>query len=347
MLKQLEGARLGIFIFFGTVFLVLSIFLLGSKEKLFTTTSEVKAYFTQIEGLKSGAPVRLSGYDIGSVSSISFSNDSSASVEVKMRIDNALKHFIHLDSEAAIETEGLVGKKIVTITAGSADASEIGDGGVIRSKNPVNVSAIIEETQSIMANIKDLSKDFSEIFNRINKGEGSIGKLVNDDKLYKSAVNVTQSADKSLNVITTRLDEVADIIVKMSSGMKSIIGNIDSATIDVRTLVHRVNKGEGALGALIGDKKIADSVKTIVKNLVKTSDDARIATSSLAENMEALKHNWLFKSYFEERGFWNRSEYEKAIELQLAEIKKQQDILDKKMAELKDLENKLDKDKSK
>lgn len=343
MLKQLEGARLGIFIFFGTVFLVISIFLLGSKEKLFTTTSEVKAYFTQIEGLKSGAPVRLSGYDIGSVSSISFSNDSSAKVEVKMRIDNALKHFIHLDSEAAIETEGLVGKKIVTITAGSADASEIADGGVIRSKNPVNVSAIIEETRAIMANIKDLSKDFSEIFAKINQGEGSIGKLVNDDQLYKSAVNVTQSADRSMSTITKRLDEIADIIVKTSGSLKSIIGNIDSATVDVRNLIHKVNKGEGVLGSLIGDKKLADSVRSMLKNLVKTSDDARIATSSLAENMEALKHNWLFKSYFEERGYWNRSEYEKAIDLQLTELKKQQEILDRKMIELRELELRLEK----
>ena len=343
MLKQLEGARLGIFIFIGTVLLVISIFLLGSKEKLFTRTTEIKAYFAQIEGLKSGAPVRLSGYDIGSVSSISFAGDSTAKVEVKLRIDNTLKHFIHIDSEAAIETEGLVGKKIVTISPGGADAAEVGDGGTIRSKNPVNVSAIIEETQAIMANIKDLSKDFSEIFAKINQGQGSIGKLVNDEQLYKSAVNVTQSADKSMNTITKRLDEISDIIVQTSGSLKNIIGNVDNATVDVRNLVDKVNRGEGVLGALIGDKKIADSVKMILKNLVRTSDDARIATSSLAENMEALKHNWLFKNYFEERGYWNRSEYEKAIDLQLAELKKQQEILDNKMKELKELESRLQK----
>ncbi|MEK6553380.1 MAG: MlaD family protein, partial [Bacteroidota bacterium] len=316
---------------------------LGSKEKLFTRTSEVKAYFTQIEGLKSGAPVRLSGYDIGSVSSISFAGDSTARVEVKMRIDNALKHFIHIDSEAAIETEGLVGKKIVTITPGSANTAEISDGGIIRSKNPVNISAIMEETESIMGNINNLTKEFSEIFAKINQGEGSIGKLVNDDQLYKSAVNVTQSADSSMSIITKRLDEIADIIVKTSASMKSIVGNIDSATMDVRNLVHKVNKGEGVLGSLIGDKKIADSVRTMLKNLVKTSDDARIATSSLAENMEALKHNWLFKSYFEERGYWSQSEYEKAIDLQLGELKKQQEIVDQKMKELKELELRLQK----
>lgn len=343
MLKQLEGARLGIFIFLGTVLLVLAIFLLGSKEKLFTSTIEIKTYFDQIEGLKSGAPVRLSGYDIGSVSSVSFANDASAKVEVKMRIVNDLKHLIRIDSEASIETEGLVGKKIVAITPGSSDAAEVTSGGVIKSKTPRNITKIIEETESVMGYMKDLTRDFSEIFAKVNQGKGSIGKLVNDEELYKSAVNVTQSADKSMNTITKRLDEISDIIVNTSGSLKSIVGNVDTTIIDLRKLLNSIENGEGVLGKLISDKKMADSLSTVIRNLVKTSDQTRIATSSLAENMEALKHNWLFKSYFEERGYWSQSEYEKAIDLQLGELKKQQEIVDQKMKELKELELHLQK----
>lgn len=343
MLKQLEGARLGIFIFLGTVLLVLAIFLLGSKEKLFTSTIEIKTYFDQIEGLKSGAPVRLSGYDIGSVSSVSFANDASAKVEVKMRIVNDLKHLIRIDSEASIETEGLVGKKIVAITPGSSDAAEVTSGGVIKSKTPRNIAKIIEETESVMGYMKDLTRDFSEIFAKVNQGKGSIGKLVNDEELYKSAVNVTQSADKSMNTITKRLDEISDIIVNTSGSLKSIVVNVDTTIIDLRKLLNSIENGEGVLGKLISDKKMADSLSTVIRNLVKTSDQTRIATSSLAENMEALKHNWLFKSYFEERGYWSQSEYEKAIDLQLGELKKQQEIVDQKMKELKELELRLQK----
>jgi len=343
MLKQLEGARLGIFIFLGTILLVLAIFLLGSKEKLFTSTIEIKAYFDQIEGLKSGAPVRLSGYDIGSVSSVSFANNASAKVEVKMRIVNDLKHLIKFDSEASIETEGLVGKKIVAITPGSSDAAEVMNGGVIKSKTPMNIAKIIEETESVMGYMKDLTKDFSEIFAKVNQGKGSIGKLVNDEQLYKSAVNVTQSADKSMNTITKRLDEISDIIVNTSGSLKSIVGNVDVTINDLRNILSNVKNGEGVLGKLISDKKMADSISSVIHNLVKTSDQTRIATSSLAENMEALKHNWLFKSYFEERGYWNQSEYEKAIDLQLSELKKQQEAVDQKMKELKELETRLQK----
>lgn len=343
MLKHLEGARLGIFIFIGTVLLVISIFLLGSKEKLFTSTIEVKAYFNQIEGLKSGAPVRLSGYDIGSVSGISLVDQESGNVEVKMRIDVGLKHFIRLDSQAAIETEGLVGKKIVTITPGSPDLAVIEEGGIIKSKNPMNVAAIIEETEAVISYLKNLTKDLSEIIAKTNEGEGTFGKLVNDDRLYNAAVNITQNADKNMTALTEKLSDITDIIVNTSQSIGSIIANVDTAVIDVRKLVTRVEKGEGALGTLITDQQIADSIRTLIYNFSKTSEDARMATSSLAENMEALKHNWLFKSYFEQRGYWNKAEYEIEIEKRLKDLQEQNDILDKKINELLELEKKLEK----
>jgi phospholipid/cholesterol/gamma-HCH transport system substrate-binding protein len=343
MLKQLEGARLGIFVFIGTVMLIFSIFLLGNKEKLFSSTTEIKAYFKQIEGLKSGAPVRLSGYDIGSVSSISLTTDTSALVEVRMRIDNSLKHFIRLDSEASVETEGLVGKKIVSITPGSSNAAEVIEGGMIRSKSPVNVGKIIEQTESVMGYMKNLTKDFSEIFAKVNSGEGSVGKLINDDKLYKSVVSVTQSADKSLIKITSRLDEISNIIVGTTGSLKSILSNVDGTVDEVKNIIGKVQSGEGTLGKLIFDRKMGDSIGTIIENLTKTSGDAHLAIERLAENMEALKHNWLFKGYFEQRGYWDSPEYEKELGAKIQYLKVENDLLDSKMKELKELELKLNK----
>lgn len=343
MFKNLEGARLGIFVFLGTVLLVISIFLLGNKEKLFTGTIEIKAYFNQIEGLKPGAPVRLSGYDIGSVSSISLVDEKTGNVEVQMRIDNDLKHFIRLDSQAAIETEGLVGKKIVTISPGSAGMAEINEGGIIKSKNPLNISAIMEQTESTISYLKKLTKNLAEVVGKVNQGEGTIGKIVNDDRLYEAAVDITQNADKSLTAVTQRLNSVSDIIIEMTGSINSIISSVDTAIVDLKTMVDRVNRGEGTLGALISDENMADTVKFAISNLAKTSDYTRIAASSLADNMEALKHNWLFKGYFEQRGYWNQSEYEKAIDLQMKELLKQQEILDEKIKQLNELESKLQK----
>ena len=89
MLKNLEGARLGIFVFIGTVLIVLSIFLIGNRESLFVSSITVKAYFKTVEGLRNGAPVRMSGYDIGSVKSISLASDTTGRVVVNMRIEES------------------------------------------------------------------------------------------------------------------------------------------------------------------------------------------------------------------------------------------------------------------
>lgn len=343
MFRQLEGARLGIFIFIGTILLVLSIFLIGNKEKLFVSTLEIKTYFNQIEGLKSGAPVRLSGYDIGSVNEIKLVDGKTGNVEVKMRIETNLIHFIRLDSYASIETEGLVGKKIISISPGSANEEVIRDGGVVRSRNPVNIAAIIEQTESTMSYLKTLIKDLSEIITKTNQGEGTIGKLVNDEKLYYTAVQITQTADKSLKEMTGRLTEISDILVDLGKNVKGIINNVDDATADVKNLISNIEKGDGIAGAILTDKKLGDSLKTMIANFTKTSDDMRGATSSLAENMEALKHNWLFKGYFEERGYWNKEQYEKEINTKLEDLKKQNEILDAKIKQLLELEQKVEK----
>ena len=76
MTGKLKGARLGLFTFIGTVILVLGIFLIGNKDLLFLETFELKAYFPTVEGLRVGAPVRLTGIDVGSIKSIEFIADT-------------------------------------------------------------------------------------------------------------------------------------------------------------------------------------------------------------------------------------------------------------------------------
>ncbi|MBN1299607.1 MAG: MCE family protein [Melioribacteraceae bacterium] len=343
MFKHFKGARLGIFIFIGTVFIILSIFLIGNKESLFVDTIKINSKFVRVEGLKTGAPVRLSGLTIGSVTSITLADDTSGAVIVGMNIEKNVRHFIRLDSEASIETEGLVGKKVVSITPGSKDIEMISDGTFIRAMEPVNISEIIEETQAIMAYIKDITKDFSQIVEKINAGQGTIGKLVNDDELYKSTVKITQTADVSLSKVTDQMTEVSGFLVEIAGGAESIFQNIDTVTADVKTLIDNVQKGEGVLGALMADRSSYDSIKTVINNLVKTTESTLDGAESFAENMEALKHNWLFKSYFEQRGYWDKSDYEKEIDDKLEILRKKNEELEAKLNELREMGLKINK----
>jgi phospholipid/cholesterol/gamma-HCH transport system substrate-binding protein len=339
MAKNISTLRIGIFITLGLAILIISIFMIGDKSALFSSTFTVQAYFNDIQGLKSGATVRLSGIDVGTVESVEITGDTTGRVRVGMKIREEVRRFIRTDTQASIETEGLVGNKVVMLTVGTQAADDIKDGGTIQAKEPLGFAAIIEETQGIMEYTKEMTKDLSEIVARVNRGEGSIGKFLTDDELYESATQLTRSADKSLQSITSEIDELTALFNNLGSGVEGVLVNVDNAVKDIDSLIVGIKEGKGLLGALMVDGSALDtSINNVIRNIELTSGDARVAASRMAENMEALKHNWLFKSYFENRGYWDKAEYEDVIDSKMRELNERMKQLDDRIETLKSLE---------
>ena len=338
MLKNLSGARLGIFIFLGSILLIIGIFVLGNKEALFKSTFTVKAYFQKVEGLRNGAPVRLSGVDVGAVKEIRIIGEKASVIEVSMRLLSDVKRFIRKDTEAGIETEGLVGYKFISLNIKESNADHVEDGGAILAKEPVSFADVIEETQGIMAYTKEMTKDLADIVSKINSGKGTLGKILNDDALYYATTEVTRSASTSLDSITSDLRNVVAVVKDLGEGLNDIINRVNTAVASVDTMLIDVKKGKGVLGSLIAGGSDQDtSFSAIIKNLKDITEGAKIATFKLNENMEALKHNWLFKSYFEDRGYWDAVEYEKELDKKTEDLNEKIKLLEEKINELKSL----------
>lgn len=340
MAKKTSTVKLGFFIFLGLLILAISIFLIGDKDALFSTTFEVKTYFKDIQGLRSGASVRLSGIDVGTVSSVAIiGTDSTGSVEVKLKLVEDVRKFIKTDTKATIETEGLVGNKVVVLKIGSANADPIESGGRIQAKEPLSFSDIIEETQGVMHYTKMMTKDLAEIVNRVNRGEGSIGKLLTDEDLYKDATQLTRSADKSLQAITTEFQDLSDLFNNLGEGVRDVVKNVDNVVLQIDSIVTDINMGKGLLGALITEGTGMDTVvNRSLQNFLTITEESKLVASRLAENMEALKHNWLFKNYFEQRGYWDTSEYEDRLDIKINELETKIKELDERIAVLKSLQ---------
>ncbi|RLC48871.1 MAG: hypothetical protein DRI23_10000, partial [Candidatus Cloacimonadota bacterium] len=264
MKKGMAGAKLGIFIFLGSVLLVIGIFMLGNKEALFKDTYTVKAYFHNIEGLRNGAPVRLSGIDVGAVKEIRIIGDTVSVLEVSMRLLTEIERFIRKDTYAEIQTEGLVGNKIVSLKMGNSEGEQVEDGGMILSREPVNFADIIEETQGIMAYTKEMTKDLSEIVQKVNTGDGTIGKLLNDDDLYYAAANLTESADRSLLSITSELNIVTQQFNKLGAGIESVVTNVNNVVARLDLLLLSVSEGKGVIGSLLKEGTTQDSSFTAI-----------------------------------------------------------------------------------
>ncbi|MEI7812888.1 MAG: MlaD family protein [Ignavibacteria bacterium] len=335
-MKNLGKVRLGAFVIFGTALMILAVFLIAGKESLFSPAYTIKSRFTTVEGLRNGAMVRLSGINIGSIKDIELANDTTGNVIVTMRIGMDVMNFIRQDTRASIETEGLVGNKIIVLSVGSTAYNVIRDNGYVRSVAPVNMAQIIAEGQGTISYLKSITKDFSEIMDKINSGEGTIGKIINDNELYDAATHITRSADKSLTSITGKLNEISDIVRNTTGNFQVVMANLDTVVVNVGGLITDVKMGKGILGALVTDKGIyTDSVRSMLNNLTVATNEVRIGVTRFSENMEALKHNWLFKSYFEERGYWDVAQYEKSIDGKLAELKEKTRALDEKIKELR------------
>ena len=340
MANKISNIRIGLFITVGIAILVVTIFLLGEKSELFRSTFDVKAYFKDIQGLRSGAIVRLSGIDVGSVKRIQIVPDTTGRVEVTIKLVSTIKRFIKTDTKASIETEGLVGNKVVVLKIGSSLAEEVNDGGIIKTDEPLGFSAILVETQGIMQYTKEMTKDLAEIIGRVNRGEGSIGKLLKDEQLYNDAKQLTQSADQSLRNITDKVAGVTDLFAELGEGVKQVVGNVDSAVVRIDNILAGIQQGKGLAGQILVDgSKLDTTFSSTLTNIQKTSEDARLAASRLAENMEALKHNWLFKNYFENRGYWDKAGYEDEINSKIKELNEKIRLLDDRILTIKKLED--------
>jgi phospholipid/cholesterol/gamma-HCH transport system substrate-binding protein len=339
MANKTSTIKIGIFISLGIAILIIAIFLLGEKNAMFKSTFDVKAYFKDIQGLRSGAIVRLSGIDVGSVKRIQIVGDTTGRVEVTMSLVKDIKRFVKTDTKATIETEGLVGSKVVVLRIGSSGAEEIADGGVIKTQEPLGFSAILAETKGIMEYTKDMTQNLAEIIARVNRGEGSIGKLLKDEELYNDAKALTKRADLSLQSITAQATGLVGLFNDLGNGVKQVVGNIDSVVTRVDFILAGIQQGKGVLGQmLMNGTKFDTTFSNTLSNIEKTTIDARLSASRLAENMEALKHNWLFKSYFENRGYWDKSYYEDEINSKIKELNDRIKLLDDRINTIKKLE---------
>jgi phospholipid/cholesterol/gamma-HCH transport system substrate-binding protein len=186
-----RAARLGAFIITTLAILGVGIFIIGNKQYLFTSTYRLKAQFGNVVGLDQGAEVRVGGVHRGTVSSIELPHSTSGKVTVAMDLDSSTHDIIKQDSVASIETEGLLGNEYMAISFGSAGAANVQNGDTIASHPPLAMSDLIKKTDAILdssqeaiKNVTQTTAHLSSISAKIDQGQGTVGALINDKKIY-------------------------------------------------------------------------------------------------------------------------------------------------------------------
>ena len=190
--RERYEVRVGFLILFALVTLAATVIFLGRQRGFLRPRYHLRTLMERVNGLQEGAPVRLAGVDVGTVTQVEFSSDlDNPRIEVTMEIDYTAKKYIRKDSRAHIGTLGLLGDKFIGITMGSSDQPELEDWDYIQSTSPVDVEKLIDEGVDVFNTLRKSSQKFHDltlyanrIASKIDRGEGTLGLLVNDPRMY-------------------------------------------------------------------------------------------------------------------------------------------------------------------
>lgn len=331
----------GAFVLGGILLFAVGLFWIGNRRLLFSDNIPLTAEFENLSGLKVGARVLVSGMDAGEVLETRVPVRPGAKFRVHFRVLDKFLPILRTDSVATIQMEGIVGSKILQVEGGTEQGTPVKAGTTIQSREATEIADVLEltvetirkagsavdEVQGRVVNAVDVVADVGEqtrkivtevgrdiddvfvtgkkltanvntIVEGVKEGRGTAGKLFTEDALYNDVRGTV-----------AHLQGTADNARKTSEDVRAIVADLQSRNIGENTEKTLANlrdvsaRAKDALGGLLppGGRGAAGPMEEIRATLTNT----REATADLADNMEALKRNWLFRGFFRSRGFYD------------------------------------------
>ena len=246
--------RVGAIIAGGLAIICFAIFSIGHGTRLFKRTDTIEAHFHRINGLQTGAPVALSGVNIGAVDAIGFPDDPHADyVIVRMWIIDADLSRIRVNANAEINTMGLLGDKYIEITGGDPNSAAIEPGQVLSSQDPIDYQALLQKqgTSDMIANVMAISQSLRSILESIDKGHGILSELVKGEP---------NNAPPQLTL----------------ADLRKTFDNMNNLAAEMDVMLEKINRGEGLAGAMFSDKtngqQLLADVKSAATSMRMTSE---------------------------------------------------------------------------
>ncbi|MFH0926077.1 MAG: MlaD family protein [bacterium] len=303
--KQLSWSKLrvGLVITTALVIIFITIMFSGILEKFFSQRIIIYATFSNVQGLRGGAPVWFSGIEIGTVRSIDLTYNN-GEIKVALAINPSTLKYLQESSTATISTLGLLGDKYIEIQPGTAKAKPLRPGETIKGTFQVEFQNIVktseesikkltefvnnldriiiklEESQGTMAkffqdpslynNLNNMTQNLSKIIKRIETGNGTLGNLVADQALYE---NLSESS-KSLNTFVQQLSVKKGTLNRLILD-ESLYNNLNAFAEKINKVSRELDRGEGLLGSLITDKELKKDFKMTLNELNSLLKDIR------------------------------------------------------------------------
>ncbi len=290
--------RVGIFVLVGLVVFLGVIYMLGARARLFEARYTLYGEFTEVGGLQEGATIRLAGVQIGRVSKVELPPQPGGKVRVELKIAKQFADRIRKDSEARIQTQGLLGDRIVEITVGTAQTAAVQPGETLKSRDPVDISNVIGEGAGVVRSVAALADSFRQVAEEFQASRvmQDLGETVKTAK--KAADQVTRIAD--------RVEKGPGLAHTLLYEEPIALRRVNDLIASTQTIVARLERGEGAAGVLTSEqstqaaKRLVAAMERFGALADRPASDQGLLTAllfdpkykSVLEDLQRVAHNF-------------------------------------------------------
>jgi len=288
--------RVGVFVLVALAAFLGMVYALGARARLFEARYTIHADFTEVAGLTEGATVRLAGVQIGRVTDVHLPGEPGGKVRVDLTISRRYADRIRRDSIARIETQGLLGDKVVEVTVGTAAAPALKPGDVLAARDPTDLARVLtqgadtaSDAWALVAALRKTAEDMNRsklvddvsatvnkinrVVNQVEHGRGWAHALVYEEPVALKRVNETITTMQKL------LDRVAEgqspAGVLLSPSGTEAAQRFVAAMDRLGRLIDRPGGEQGVLPALLFDakyKETLDDLRIVTRNFREVSD---------------------------------------------------------------------------
>jgi phospholipid/cholesterol/gamma-HCH transport system substrate-binding protein len=298
--RQLMWSKLkvGVVITLALITLFFTVFFAGGIENILSPKVALKAEIHDVKGLRKGAPVWLSGIEIGSVREISLHPQYGAVITLAIKKDAS--QYIMKDSRASVLTMGLLGDKYVEVSAGTPESGHIQRGDMIRGAAQLEIKDVMETGTASIQKMTDFISKLDHLVTKIEQGEGTVSRLLTDPSLYDNLRDSTRtlsltlkdireargsikllmedptlynnllSASSSMEGLSRKMNESSGTFKKMIEDpalydkLLTATASVEEFSGKLNAILEKIDKGEGVAGTLVQDKELAKELKETV-----------------------------------------------------------------------------------
>jgi len=310
--------RVGVFVLFGLA--ILAFLILNSTGDLnpFQKKLRLKARFAAADGLREGSEVQLAGVRIGKVESVVLlppDSPEDAKIEAVMAVDGEMNdqpisERIRTDSTAQlIAVSVLANDKIINITPGTTKGMPVKENHVLESTEAISINQLTKTGNDLLQQINKLAVPANDILNKASQGEGTLGKIVNDESLYRNLDATVAETKLTVTKLQTTLDKVnsGDGSAGKLLNDPTLYNNLNKTVAQLESISNDIKSGKGTAGKFVTDDALYNETRAAIIDLRTSAakingiaDDFKSITTDLVSGKgtagKFLKDEQLYES---------------------------------------------------